>query len=45
LGLDYLNLGEKEKACGLWKEALVIFEAIESPTANVTRQWIKENCN
>jgi tetratricopeptide (TPR) repeat protein len=44
LGIAYDSLGEKEKACSLCKEALAIFEAIESPNANVFRQWIDENC-
>lgn len=43
LGHTYLSLSEREKACGKWKEALAIFEAIESPNANLVRQWIEKN--
>ncbi len=45
LGNAYDSLGEKEKACGLWKEAVAIFEAIESPFAKNFRQLIEENCD
>lgn len=45
LGLGYMRLGEKEKACNLWKEELVICESIESPYANDIQRWIEENCN
>lgn len=44
LGIVYNSLGKIEKACSLCNEALVIFEVIESPNANVIRQWIAENC-
>ena len=44
LGLAYLSLGEIGKACGSWKDAVAVFEAIESPNANVVRQWIDKNC-
>ena len=45
LGIAYDILGEKEKACGLWKEAVDILESIESPYANVFRESLEENCS
>jgi len=44
LGNIYYRLGEKDRACNLLKEALVIYEAIESPNANVLRQWVEKHC-
>lgn len=44
LGRTCHSLGETEKACALWKAALIIFETIESPSANTVRRLIEENC-
>ena len=44
MGNVYFSLSEQEKACGLWKQYLAIFEAIKSPSAKVVRQMIEENC-
>jgi len=44
LGNAYHSLGEMEKACGSWCESLAIFEAIESPRANVVRQMLEKYC-
>jgi len=45
LGRTYQILGETEKACGLWREALAIFVAIESPGAKVVRQALADHCS
>ena len=43
LGIAYLSLGKKEKACGLWNKSIAILEAIESPKSNTVQQWIEDN--
>jgi tetratricopeptide (TPR) repeat protein len=42
LGLAYADLGETYKAIELIETALKIFEEIESPYANLARQWLDE---
>jgi tetratricopeptide (TPR) repeat protein len=42
LGDAYSALGEKKKARELFQDALVIFEAMESPNAEKVRGWLKE---
>jgi hypothetical protein len=37
LGIADKELGEKEKACELWREALSIFDEINSPAAERVR--------
>ena len=44
LGLAYKNLGQVEKACVLWREALKIYEEIKSPDVKWVRGLLEENC-
>jgi tetratricopeptide (TPR) repeat protein len=44
LGAACNSLGETEKACDLWRKALAIYEAIESPNAKIVRQNLEQYC-
>jgi hypothetical protein len=38
------ELGEIGKACDLWRQALKIYEEIQSPDAEEVRGWIEGSC-
>ena len=42
LGIAYEQQGEPDKARQHWEAALVIYEEIQSPTADSVRQWLAD---
>jgi len=42
LGQTYNDLDEKEKARQLWRNALTIFDAIESPYVQLVKKWLSD---